>query len=142
MLAFVIVIAFAQCKSTKPTPETGSTATLLNTYWRLAEVNGNPLQTPAGVREAHIILSHDDGENRIKGFDGCNTIGGSFRQEDQKLTISAYSTRMACLPEQMKIEDFLLKALTAADHYEIKGETLTLLEGETTLAIFQSVYLK
>jgi hypothetical protein len=42
----------------------------------------------------------------------------------------------------MVIEDFLLKALSATDSYEIKGETLTLLEGNVALAVFQSVYLK
>lgn len=105
-------------------------------------MNGEPVQPPAGTREVHIILTHDDQENRMKGFAGCNNIGGSFKQDGQKITFSAFSTKMMCEPNQMKVEDFLLKVLTATDNYIIKGETLTLLEGDTALASFQSVYLK
>jgi heat shock protein HslJ len=141
-LVIAVALALFQCKSAKPAPPAPSTATLLNTYWRLSEVNGNPLQTPAGTREVHIILQHDDQENRVKGFAGCNNVGGGFTIDGQKLTFSAFTTKMMCPPEQMMIEDFLLKALSATDSYEIKGETLTLLEGNVVLAVFQSVYLK
>ncbi|MEJ1242382.1 META domain-containing protein [Chryseolinea sp. T2] len=136
------VILLAQCKSEKPASEASSTATLTNTYWRLTEMNGEPIQTPAGVREVHIILTHTDQEDRIKGFAGCNNLGGSFKLDGQKITFSAFSTKMMCPPEQMKVEDFLLNALTATDNFEIKGEKLTLLEGQTTVANFESVYLK
>ena len=141
LFAFVM-FALLQCKSAKPSSDTSSTATLVNTDWRLVEMNGEPVQTPPGVREVHIILTHADQEDKIKGFAGCNNIGGTFKQDGQKLTFSAFSTRMMCPPEQMKVEDFLLKALTAADNYEIKGEKLTLLEGQTVVGRFESVYLK
>jgi len=141
-LLLLIGTLLFQCKSSKPTSDTGSTATLLNTYWRLSEMNGEPVQPPAGTREVHIILSLDDQENRMKGFAGCNNIGGSFKLDGQKITFSAFSTKMMCEPNQMKVEDFLLKALGATDNYTIEGETLTLLEGDTVLATFQSVYLK
>lgn len=131
-----------QCKSSQPAAASVSTATLLNTYWRLAEMNGEPLTTPDGRREVHIILTQEGNENRLKGFAGCNSVGGTFRQEEQKLTFSAISTKMMCDPESMKVEDFLLGALTETDSYTISGETLSLLEGETALASFQAVYLK
>ncbi|HTF20590.1 MAG TPA: META domain-containing protein [Chryseolinea sp.] len=141
-LFLAIVVLLFQCQSAKPAADTSSTATLLNTYWRLAEMNGEPVQTATGVREVHIILSRDDQENRLKGFAGCNNIGGSFKQDGQKITFSAFSTKMMCEPNQMKVEDFLLQALTATDNYVVKGETLDLLEGNTVLASFASVYLK
>jgi heat shock protein HslJ len=141
-LTFAIVAFLFQCKSSTPVADTNPTATLLNTYWRLADMNGEPVKPPAGTREVHVILSRDDQENRMKGFAGCNNIGGSFKQEGLKITFSAFSTKMMCEPNQMKIEDFLLNALTATDNYIIKGETLTLLEGDTVLATFESVYLK
>lgn len=140
LLVLFVVGALVQCKSTQ-SPDTPA-ASLLNTYWRLAEMNGEPVQTPANVREAHIILSQEDQENRLKGFAGCNTIGGTFKQDGKNLTFSAFSTKMMCPENQMKVENFLLTALSTADNYEIKGETLSLLEGETTLATFQAVYLK
>ena len=139
MFAVAILV---QCKSSKPATATQATASLLNTYWRLAEMNGEPVQTPAGVREVHIILTVSDQENRIKGFAGCNNLGGSFKQDGKKISFSAFSTKMMCAPAQMKIEDFLFQALTATDNYELKGETLSLMEGQTQLATFQAVYLK
>lgn len=138
--ALFIVLLF-QCKSAKVNPDTSPNATLLNTYWRLTEVNGEPLQTAAGVRDVHMVLTRDDQENRLKGFAGCNNFGGSFRQDDNKLTFSAFSTKMMCAPEQMKVEDFLMNALTATDSYEIRGETLSLLQGETELASFKAVQI-
>jgi heat shock protein HslJ len=131
-----------QCKGTKTDTTPGATASLLNTHWRLAEMNGEPVQTPPGIREVHIILTVTDQENRIKGFAGCNNLGGGFKQNGNKITFSAFSTKMMCDPAQMKVEDFLFQALTATDNYELKGETLMLLEGQTLLATFQAVYLK
>lgn len=142
--AFVYMVMIAslfQCKSSSKSMQvTTTTASLVNTHWRLSEVNGEPLQTPDGAREVHILLVQSDGENQLKGYAGCNTIAGTFNQDGEELTFSAASTRMMCPPAQMKVEDFLLKALSTADHYEIKGETLTLLQGETALATFRSVF--
>lgn len=140
LLVLFVLSVLTQCKSTQS--PASSTASLVNTYWRLAEMNGEPVQTPANVREAHIILIQEDQENHVKGFAGCNTIGGSFKQDGNSLSFSAFSTKMMCPENQMKVEDFLLKALSTTDNYEINGETLSLLQGETTLAIFQAVYLK
>jgi len=130
-----------QCKSTQ-SASGKPTATLINTYWKLAEANGERIETPAGVREVHIILTVENNENRLKGFAGCNNIGGSFKQDQNKLTFSAFSTKMMCPNQQMKLENFLLDLLSATDNYLIKGEDLMLLEGDTELAIFKAVYLK
>lgn len=137
ILFFVAMLGLLQCKSAKPTTDS-SPATLLNTHWRLAEMNGEPVLTSAGQRDVHIILTQADGEDRISGYAGCNNIGGTFKRNGDKISFSAFTTRMMCPPEQMKVEDFLLKALTATDNYEISGETLTLMEGEIVVGKFSS----
>lgn len=142
LFCVLLIALMFQCKTAKVNPPPAPTASLLNTYWRLAEVNGEPLQTPPNVREVHMILTREDQENRLKGFAGCNNFGGSFTQNGNKLSFSAFSTKMMCPPDQMKTEDFLMKSLSATDSYEIDGETLSLLEGETELARFSAVYLK
>jgi heat shock protein HslJ len=134
----VAVISF-QCKSSKQ--PTVSQATLLNTYWKLADVNGNPVVTPDNSREAHIILTSEGGESKLKGFAGCNSLAGSFTLEKEKLKFLAITTKMMCDPERMKVEDYLLNALNTADSYSIEGETLELLVGDTSIADFKAVYL-
>ena len=63
-LVFVILTLF-QCKSTQ---NEVSTATLENTYWRLSEMNGKPLVTPADAKEVHMILTSTDNEKKSEGI--------------------------------------------------------------------------
>jgi heat shock protein HslJ len=123
----IVLLTLMQCK---PSNVNGSLATLENTYWKLSEMNGNPVTTPEGVKEAHFVLST---EGNIKCFGGCNSLGGSY---------TVISTKMMCAPEQMDIETFFTKALSSADSYKINGEVLELYQGNTSLADFKAVYLK
>lgn len=136
LLIPLIILTLIQCKSAKVT---SSQATLENTYWKLSEMNGNPVFTPDGVREAHFILS---AEGNIKGFAGCNSLAGSYTLTDKKINFTVITTKMMCPPEQMEIETFFTKVLSSANTYKIEGETLELFEGNTALAEFKSVYLK
>ncbi|MEO7991900.1 MAG: META domain-containing protein [Chryseolinea sp.] len=136
-LLFVILTLF-QCKSTQ---NDVSTATLENTYWKLSEMNGKPLVTPADAKEVHMILTSIDNEKRVKGFSGCNNIGGNFTLEANKIHFTIISTKMFC-SDRMDVEDFFTKALSKAETYIIKGEELSLYQGEAKLITFQSVYFK
>ncbi len=136
-LLFAILTLF-QCKSTQ---NDVSTATLENTYWKLSEMNGKPLVTPADTKEVHMILTSIDNEKRVKGFAGCNNMGGNFTLEGNKIHFTIFSTKMFC-QERMDVEDFFTKALSKAEAYIIKGEELSLYQGETKLITFQSVYFK
>ena len=138
MMMLLVFIALFNCK---PTEKNVSTATLENTYWRLSEVNGKPVTTPADSREVHIILSKDGTETRLKGFGGCNNMGGSYKVEENKISFTVISTKMMC-EGRMETEDFLFSVLNKADNYKIKGETLELYQGDEKLTVFQSVYLK
>lgn len=138
LLCFAVVL-FTQCKSTKQTSI--ATATLDNTYWKLSEMNGMPVITPADAREVHIILSKVDGNNQLKGFAGCNTVAGSFKTEGSALSFTAITTRMFC-QDRMEVENFLTTTLSETDSYKIEGTVLELYKGNTFLAKFEAVYLK
>ena len=58
--------------------------TLENTYWKLSEVNGNPVITPEGSKEVHFILTAKGDQKNIKGFAGCNSITGSYTLSEAK----------------------------------------------------------
>jgi heat shock protein HslJ len=135
-----LTLIFVQCKTAQPPVDT-ATATLENTYWKLAEMNGQPVITPADAREVHMILGPVETEKRIKGFAGCNTIGGSYSTEGSKIKFVTLSTKMFCQDTQ-EIENFFLKVLSQADSYKINGQTLELYQGSTLLAPFTAVYLK
>jgi len=55
-----------------------------------------------------------------------------------KITFNIASTMMMCAADQMEIENFFTKALTAADSYKLEGSLLTLLEGDTAVATFEA----
>ena len=108
------------------------------------EVVGDEWQasfTPADAKEVHMILTSIDTEKRVKGFAGCNNIGGSFTLEGNKIHFTTFSTKMFC-SDRMDVEDFFTNSLSKAETYMIKGEELSLYQGETKLITFQSVYLK
>jgi heat shock protein HslJ len=136
----LLLLSFAlfQCKSTS---QNVSTATLENTYWRLAEMNGKPIVTPADSKEVHMILTSTGNEKRVKGFAGCNSMGGGFTLDGNKIHFTTISTKMFC-QDRMEVEDFFFKVLSNADTYKINGEELYLYQGETKIASFKSVYFK
>lgn len=133
----LIIVLLACCK---PAEKTGSVARLENTYWKLSEMNGMPVITPADAKEVHIVLASADGEKQLRGFGGCNGIGGNYTTDGNKIKFTTISTRMFC-ESRMDVENFLTKVLQQADGYKISGETLELYEGNVFLTRFESVYL-
>jgi heat shock protein HslJ len=132
-----LLIMLAQCK---PAQNTTSTASLENTYWKLSDMNGAPVSTPEGGKEVHMVLGKSGSGQRLKGFGGCNNMGGNYTVSANTIKFVVISTKMAC--DRMAVENFFFDALNRADRYLIKGETLELYQGETFLTRFESVYLK
>jgi heat shock protein HslJ len=116
--------------------------TLVETYWKLTELMGKPLEKSAdGRREVHLILKQKD--NRVQGFAGCNTIMGAYEVKDGNLLkfSKLASTLMAC--DDMRTEDAFKKVLEQTDNYSIRGENLSLHKAKMApLAKFKAVYFK
>jgi heat shock protein HslJ len=114
-------------------------ADLLNSYWKLVEIGGEPVVTPEGMKDAHLILSGV--ESRAHGNAGCNNFFGQFEINDDSLKFSAIgSTRMAC-PQAMDTEYAFLQALSATTKFRIRGLFLELYAEDELLARFEVVYL-
>ena len=112
---------------------------LRDTYWKLVEVAGDPVATPEGQREAHMVLASEG--SAVQGHAGCNRFSGSYESEDSQLSFGPLAaTMMACL-EGMDTEKAFLAALDRADRYEIKGETMTLYGDDEVVARFEAVHL-
>ena len=97
---------------------------LVNTYWRLVTLDGQPVKFEGPGREPHLLL-HVDGK-RATGSGGCNTYSGSYQADSKKLSISSVaSTMMACV-KGMENESAFYAALAATQGYSIAGDLLTL----------------
>jgi len=111
---------------------------LLGTYWKLTEVNGRPVVTPEGQREAHMVL--EAAQSRVRGHAGCNNFFGGYVVDGQGLSFGALGSTMMACPAGMDTESAFLGALEAADRFEISGQTMTLLGKDAVLARFEAVY--
>ena len=79
------------------TSETVMNTELLETYWKVVEINGQAVvNPPANQKEAHIILTKEG--NRLQGSGGCNNLMGSYElMEGNRIKFSGVaSTMMAC----------------------------------------------
>ena len=114
-------------------------AELQNTYWKLVELGNESIETPEGMREAHVILASDG--SRAHGHAGCNNFFGTFEVQDDQLTFSALGSTMMACPEGMDTEQAFLEALGKTNRHEISGQFLTLFADDQPLARLEAVYL-
>jgi copper homeostasis protein (lipoprotein) len=114
-------------------------AELIGTYWKLAELDGEIVNTPEGMKEAHMILA--GAESRVHGNAGCNNFFGQFKTSENTLTFSAMGSTMMACPQAMDTERGFLAALGATTRYEISGLFLKLYAEDQLLARFEAIYL-
>ena len=114
---------------------------LVEKYWKLLELYGNPITPANNAKEAHIIF-HIDG-NRFSGDAGCNRLMGSYQTKEHNRIVlsSAATTMMMCL--NMETETKFLQVLETADSYLVQNDTLILNRARMApLARFVAVYLR
>jgi putative lipoprotein len=120
--------------------EPAPAASLVNTYWRLAELDGNAIVTAEGRREMKFTLR---GENKVTGYGGCNSFFGRYTFDESKLSFSQLAaTKMFCA-DTTKMENMFMKSLAEVSVYKITGQILQLSDDDgRLLARLQAVYLK
>jgi heat shock protein HslJ len=113
-----------------------TSAKLLGTPWKLATLNGKPLDPkPPMVPEFTMI---EDG-SRIVGYSGCNRFMGTFSLSEDKLTVNSdfAMTRKACV-KQANLESDFVKALQSVDSWKITDGTLEFYRQKAVVASFQT----
>lgn len=103
---------------------------LLETYWRVAAIEGQGVARRPGTRELYLVLKREG--SRISGFAGCNNLAGTFDQEGGGLRFSdkLAMTRMACVGEGDALEAAFTKALLSTRSYRIAGDMLELRDAQ------------
>lgn len=102
-----------------------SDAALLETYWRVVEIDRQPVPVITKGREPHLILKADS--HRVQGATGCNRFTGAYVQNRDSLRFKPLATtRMACPPPADALEQSFLQALGATSRWRVTGNTLEL----------------
>ena len=115
---------------------------LRNTYWRLTEIDGAPVQRAERQREPHMILAAD--RMHVAGNGGCNRFTGNFTLNGQSIRFGHHmaATMMACA-DGMEQERLYLKALGNVASYRIEADRLVLLDGSGKILLqFSAVALR
>jgi uncharacterized lipoprotein YbaY/heat shock protein HslJ len=115
-----------------------ATASLENTSWKLVELSGKPLPASPERRDPYLQLltvAHS-----VEGFAGCNEFSGTYELDGSRIRIIRMETTRRACRERMEEEGALLRLLGSSPMYEISGENLTLSEGGTVQARFESAY--
>jgi heat shock protein HslJ len=137
ILSLLVIFAMAaSCKS--PKPMVRSNPNLTNTYWKLIELRGQPINSPDGAKPYFIRL--DAAENRFSAWAGCNRMMGTFSNPDGfRVSFGkAASTMMAC--PDMTLEKQLAEVLELADNYALSGNNLSLNKARMApLARFEAI---
>jgi heat shock protein HslJ/membrane-bound inhibitor of C-type lysozyme len=117
------------------------TGELTNTYWKLTELDGQPVVVGA-AREPHLRLRKDD--SRADGFSGCNGFSGTYEREGDRLTFGRLlTTMMACTdPALSRQEQLFLQVLASVDRAAAVGDRLTLYAQDRPVARFVAVYFQ
>ena len=105
-------------------------------YWRLKTLGETTPTFTANAREPHLIF-YPGGS--VAGADGCNTLKGSYRSDDEALTIGPLmGTLMAC-PGLDRLDRRFLDALGATKKWKASANELTLLDAkDQRLATFDA----
>ena len=112
-------------------------APLTETYWKLLEVSGQPVQVTEAVREPSLVLESQD--SRFHGSGGVNRLMGGYTRNGDALTFSQVAaTLMAGPPEAMAQEQAVLGALGRVRGFRIAGDQLTLVD-ETGTPVVRAV---
>jgi copper homeostasis protein (lipoprotein) len=119
-----------------------ATAALLNTRWRLVQIDGRPVTLAAGQREPFLQLSGEG--NRVRGFGGCNPLSGRFEQGSDGFLFKALAlTRRACAGPAGAQEAGYLAALRATASRQIVGDALWLGDAQGRVRLrFEALYLR
>jgi heat shock protein HslJ len=120
--------------------------TLLSAHINLAKLSGSwhmRIMDGMDVRKARAILDFDAKQMRIEGFDGCNRIFGTLKENPQnrQLSTKLHTTRMAC---RRHIHRWVSKRLheTLREGFYIKKEKKYGVKGITIKSAKHELFFK
>lgn len=125
LIVLIMITIIASCTkktnlSTTPSAETA----LVGTYWKLIEVQGQPVDESKLSKPPFLLLNAD---GKLSTSAGCNTMMGGYTLKEPlgiSFNPNMAATMMAC--PDMKLEDQFKAILTEVNNYAISGNFLSL----------------
>lgn len=115
-----LTLALGACAMQPPAPAPAA-ASLAGTEWRLEAVGDRP-----ALPQPQATLAFPE-PGRVAGHASCNRFFGSVAIDGRQIGFGQLgSTRMACMGPVGEQERRVLQALTAAQRYELQGDTLVI----------------
>ena len=103
-----------------------TSATLLDTHWRLTRLGEQLVQNPVGANAVHITLQSQN--TNVTGNSGCNRMFGRYALENDMLKFDGLGgTKMFC-EARMDLEQRFTNALMSVMRWKITGTMLELLD--------------
>ena len=105
---------------------------LEGTSWVLKTYGGASL-----IPGTEITATFDEGQ--VRGSSGCNTYGGSYEVDGDKITMTdLYNTEMACMDPQgvMDQETEYLELLRDAQAFQVEGAELVIEAASDEVLVF------
>ena len=125
----------------KPHKNTMSTAELFNTYWKLTEIDGEPVVTLPGQREMKLTLKVE--ENKVIGFGGCNSFFGRYTHDVGTIKFGPLAATRKFCADSMDQESLFFKLLSEVASYTITGQVLHFKDDEgRPVIMLEAVYFK
>lgn len=129
-LMFLAILLVACVSSANPNLPSGE-ATLADTTWKLFAIDK---RDPV---DAHNEMTLTFSEGQVHGNSGCNSFGGSYSVEGDKIQFSQLaSTMMACMQPEgiMEQEQVILQYLNQAEIYRFEdGKLILVVSDQQTL---------
>lgn len=123
IIVILCVTILSSCMTAKKRQELARNKPLKETYWVLTAVDGNPI--PKSFVTPNIIF---DGKGHFTGNLGCNSFGGSYFSNKDRLSMS-YSGATKRLCENMKVEKMFMSALQReVKTFSINVDTLRIMD--------------
>lgn len=86
------------------------------------------------VEGSRLRLTFD--ETNVRADAGCNSLGGAYRLDGERLVVSALGgTEIGCEPALMRQDKWLAGLLTAGPMVALEGDRLTLTDGDTVVTM-------
>lgn len=92
IICAIVLVGLQSCSCKKGAE---AVAELSTSSWELAEINGKPIDKQDFAKIP--TLNFDKTESRVSGTSGCNSMSGTFKVEEDKITFGPImGTKMAC----------------------------------------------
>ena len=116
--------------------ENYASAPLLQTYWRLREIDGQEISLFPDQPEPHLILREN---GQATGSDGCNNFFMNWQREGDRLTFKEGGSTLRLCPQGEEQSRAMHEMFSRVDEWNITGSMLELRSGKSIVAVFEAV---